>query len=111
MKLPFKNGIPLLGQSRKIAIAQLLNMEKKFKKDPQLKQQYINNMREYFECGHITEVTTTEEQHRTVIDENVTYTCTYLPHHAVLKPSSTTTQCRIVFNASRTTVNGRNLNE
>lgn len=110
VRLPFANNFPILGKSRNIAIAQLLSMERKFRRDPELKQQYIENMREYFASGHIVRVTTTEEQHRTIINGIETYTCAYLPHHAVLK-ISTTTQCRCVYDASRATSNGKSLNE
>ena len=35
----------------------------------------------------------------------------YLPHHAVIKPESTTTKTRVVFNASYPTTNGKSLND
>lgn len=111
VRLPFTNNIPILGRSRNIAVAQLLSMERKFRRDPELKRQYIENMREYFANGHIVEVTTTENQHRTIINGIETFTCAYLPHHAVIKSTSTTTQCRCVFDASRATTNGKCLNE
>ncbi|XP_055313219.1 uncharacterized protein LOC129574779 [Sitodiplosis mosellana] len=111
VRLPFRNGKPILGRSRNIAVAQLFGVEKKFRADPQFKQQYIDNMREYFENGHIVEVNTTEDQHKTTINGEETFTCAYLPHHAVLKTTSSTTKCRCVCNASRRTTNGKTLNE
>lgn len=111
VRLPFANEFPVLGRSRGIAVAQLLSMERKFRHNPELKQQYIQNMREYFENDHIMKVTTNEEQHRTSINGIETYTCAYLPHHAVIKTTSTTTQCRCVFDASRATTNEKSLNE
>lgn len=68
-------------------------------------------MREYFENHHIEEVITTEDQHRKYVNGIETYTCAYLPHHAIIKTSSSTTQCRCVFDASRPTTNGKSLNE
>ncbi|KAK2577645.1 hypothetical protein KPH14_012903, partial [Odynerus spinipes] len=37
--------------------------------------------------------------------------CYYLPHHGVLKPSSTTTKLRVVFNGSSPTSSGRSIND
>lgn len=72
---------------------------------------YIQNMREYFENNHIQADLTTEEDHRKTINGVETYTCAYLPHHSVIKASSSTTKCQIVFNASRPTTNGKSVNE
>lgn len=110
-RLPFFTKIPTLGASRKIAIAQLLSMEKKFRSDPELKKQYLENLKEYFDNNYIEEVSTSENMHREVVNGQESFTCAYLPHHAVIKTTSTTTKCRIVFNASRATANGRSVNE
>lgn len=56
VRLPFINEIPILGRSRSIAIAQLLNLERKFQRDPELKRQYVANIQEYFEENHIEPV-------------------------------------------------------
>lgn len=39
---------------------------------------------------------------------NITY---YLPHHPVLKPESTSTKLRVVFNGSKATSSGKSLND
>lgn len=111
VRLPFKNGAPIIGRSRNIAIAQLLSVEGKLSKDKEQREQYIANMRKYFESGHIVKVHTSENQHKKLINGNETYTCAYLPHHAVIKMTSSTTKCRCVFNASRPTTNGKTLNQ
>lgn len=111
VRLPFINQFPNIGRSRNIAIAQLFNLERKFRQDPELKKLYVANIREYFESNHIERVFTKEHQHRVVTNDIETYTCAYLPHHSVMKTSSSTTKCRVVFNASRATTNGHTLNE
>lgn len=111
VRLPFINQFPNIGRSRNIAIAQLFNLERKFRQDPELKKLYVANMNEYFENGHIERVFTKENEHKTIIDDKEIYTCAYLPHHAVMKTTSSTTKCRVVYNASRTTTNGHTLNE
>ncbi|KAH8344545.1 hypothetical protein KR059_004999, partial [Drosophila kikkawai] len=57
-------------------------------------------IQEYLELGHMAEVPSTSN--------SATY---YLPHHAVLKPESTTTKVRVVFNASSPSANGTSLND
>lgn len=111
VRLPFANHVPLLGASRSIAIAQLFNLERKFRQNPELKNEYVANIREYFEENHIERVFSREQDHKTNMDSIETYTCAYLPHHAVIKTTSSTTKCRVVFNASRTTTNGTTLNQ
>jgi hypothetical protein len=37
--------------------------------------------------------------------------CFYLPHHPIIKPESSTTKVRVVFNASHSSSNGRSLND
>lgn len=99
--MPFKNEIcePELGESRKRAVATLLQSERRFLKNPDLLQQYKQFMNEYISLGHMRLKT---------YDPN-TASC-YLPHHAVFKESSTT-KLRVVFNASHKTSNGKSLND
>ena len=51
----------------------------------------IMDFMEYLELGHMTKVT--DERNK----QSIQY---YLPHHAVWKLNSTTTKCRVVFDAS-----------
>ncbi|GFT06015.1 integrase catalytic domain-containing protein [Trichonephila clavipes] len=59
-------------------------MERKFKNNPDFEKQYKEFMNEYESLGHMSLV---NSRSYTSKDQNV------LPHHAVIKPSSTTTKC------------------
>ncbi|KAH8256517.1 hypothetical protein KR032_001944, partial [Drosophila birchii] len=61
---------------------------------------YDSVIQEYIDLGHMTEVYPASS--------SATY---YLPHHAVVKPESTTTKVRVVFNASSPSANGISLND
>ncbi|XP_041675602.1 uncharacterized protein LOC121530510 [Drosophila eugracilis] len=101
--LPFcdpENSGSDLGYSRSIALAQFLRNENRLKRDFPLKEQYDSVIQEYLDLGHMHEVPSTHS--------SPTY---YLPHHAVIKPESTTTKLRVVFNASSPSANGTSLND
>jgi hypothetical protein len=68
----------------------------------ELRQPYSNFMKEYLELGHMELVPSGEIDKRN--------SC-YLPHHAVIKDSSTTTKLRVVFDGSSKTSNGLSLND
>lgn len=103
IKIPFKNGIdkPILGESRKKAIATQLSLEKRFQKDEEYRRNYLNQIEEGIRLGHIEEVPFESEK---------SHSYHYLPHHGVTK-DSTTTKLRIVYNASMPTTNGKSLND
>ncbi|XP_076660838.1 uncharacterized protein LOC143364295, partial [Halictus rubicundus] len=52
--------------------------------------EYNRIMDEYIDLGHMTQVKNNQDTHGY-----------YLPHHAVIKPTSSTTKCRVVFDAIR----------
>ncbi|KXJ68157.1 hypothetical protein RP20_CCG005380 [Aedes albopictus] len=58
----------------------------------ELKTQYLDFMREYQQLGHCREVD--------MANDNPNLKPYYLPHHAVLRPGSSSTKCRVVFDAS-----------
>lgn len=105
VRLPFKNGVdsPDLGESRKTAVASLMQLEKRFIKNPNLKKEYQNFINEYLELDHMECVPYNVKRGENVLIH-------YLPHHCVLK-ESTTTKLRVVFNASQKTSNGNSLND
>ncbi|GFX94755.1 uncharacterized protein TNCV_1636171 [Trichonephila clavipes] len=77
-------------------------MELKFKNNPDFEKQYKEFMNEYKSLGHMSLVNS--NTHTSDIYLN------FLPHHAVIKPSSTTTKLKVVFDASCKTTNGTSLN-
>lgn len=99
VSLPFKKNAKSLGNSKRMAMAQFFQLEKKFKREPQLKLAYVKYINELMEKSYIR---------RSFDDNNETH-C-FLPHHPVFKDSSTT-QVRPVFDASRKTSNGQSLND
>ncbi|XP_058449300.1 uncharacterized protein LOC131429265 [Malaya genurostris] len=100
VRLPFLDNPDTLGESREIATKRLLHLERKLDKNPKLKMQYHNFLHEYVELGHMS-LTATSTTKRSV----------FLPHHCVVKEASTTTKCRVVFDASAKTSSGRSLND
>ncbi|XP_070068169.1 uncharacterized protein [Drosophila takahashii] len=89
-----------LGYSRSISLAQFLRNENRLRRDTPLNEQYNSVIQEYLDLGHMREVSPTHN--------SPNY---YLPHHAVIKPESTTTKLRVVFNASSPSANGTSLND
>lgn len=100
VSLPFKNENKILGNSKRAAMSQLFQLENRFKKNIELKTKYTEVINEYIASGHMEKCT------NKVNDEKGFY----LPHHAVFK-ESTTTQLRVVYDASRKTSTGISLND
>ncbi|XP_011169928.2 uncharacterized protein LOC105202933 [Solenopsis invicta] len=96
-----KEVLPLLNDSREIALKRFLSLERKLSKQPTFKEEYVAFMREYQQLGHMTRVNTNKENKFRV----------FLPHHAVIKETSTTTKTRVVFDASSQSSQGRSLND
>jgi hypothetical protein len=100
VRLPFKADHPPLGQSISNAENRLHSIERKFKSQPEFKSLYSDFMTEYLSLGHME------------LAQNIDLTAPhyFLPHHGVLKESSSTTRLRTVFDASAKTSNGISLN-
>jgi hypothetical protein len=106
VKLPFKclpDSENFLGNSYNQAEFRLLHLEKRFVSNPEMKKEYSKIMNEYLELGHMHEATENEK-----LDTKHAY---YMPHHAVVKESSTTTKVRVVYDASAKSTNGFSLND
>lgn len=97
--LPFNEKRDQLGESRSRALNRFLTLERKLGRDPELKEKYTQIMDEYRELGHMKQVTTIHTPGF------------YLPHHAVFKPSSSTTKVRVVFDGSAKTNTDLSLND
>lgn len=101
--LPFKNGDGELGESRTMALRRFLLLERRLEQNPELKHEYSKFLREYEDMGHCKIVDESKDA-----PGSKSY---YLPHHAVLRPSSTSTKLRVVFDASAKSSSGVSLNE
>lgn len=100
VSLPFKTLEPTFGDSRSIALRRFYSLEKRLHQDSSLFQAYSEFIKEYLELKHMEEV----EKMKTL---GKVY---YIPHHCVLKPDSTTTRLRVVYDAS-CKVDGVSLND
>ena len=96
--------MPDIGESSRKALRQLLGNKNKPPRNADAQTQYAEFFQEMIETGHLEPVP--ESYHNSPPEKHFV-----MPHHAVWKPSSTTTKCRGVFNASAKTTNGRSLNE
>ncbi|XP_075990253.1 uncharacterized protein LOC142985896 [Anticarsia gemmatalis] len=99
VQIPMKTDFQQhLGHSKSQAIAQFKQLEKRLTRDEILASSYKAFIDEYISLHHMKPCTV-----------SITPNC-FLPHHGVIKPDSTTTKLRVVFNASATTSTGRSLN-
>ena len=101
VRLPFKHSPQNLGNSFDIAYRRFLTVERRLQRDSNLKDMYSQFMDEYISLGHMSPVATFDESKPHYI----------IPHHCVLRPQSTTTKLRVVFDASAQTTSSFSLNE
>ncbi|XP_036342704.1 uncharacterized protein LOC118751984 [Rhagoletis pomonella] len=98
VELPLKPDVPL-GDSRDLAVQNLLRLERRLARDVDLRLRYNEFMKELIDMNHMQIASETLNQ---------TY---YMPHHPVIKESSITTKLRVVFNASAKSSSGNSLND
>ncbi|XP_071576232.1 uncharacterized protein [Temnothorax nylanderi] len=96
--------IQKLGDSFEIAVQQFKRLERRLERNPSMKKEYNEFMKEYLQLGHMRKL-----PHDSA-SKNVRPHC-YLPHHCVIKKGSVTTHLRVVFNASSETTTGISLND
>ncbi|XP_037932588.1 uncharacterized protein LOC119667370 [Teleopsis dalmanni] len=92
-RLPFKGDTSTLGNSQKIALRRFLSMERRLDSNIELKLEYVKFMQDYENLGHMSMVK----------DLDLNSPHYFIPHHYVIKPDSTTTKLRVVFDASART--------
>ena len=103
VKLPVKEHlISKLGDSRAVALKRLISLERRFRRDPQLKLQYSQFINEYLSLGHMRLIDASPEE------SSMTF---YLPHHCVFKVTNQSSKLRVVFDASCKTSSGLSLND
>lgn len=104
VKLPLKTDYPLSpnGNTKEIARHRLLQLEKRFKKAPTLKEDYQKAMQEYIKSNYMEEIPEKETKKNKAV---------YLPHHAVVRVEKETSKTRVVFDASAKGSNHVSLND
>ncbi|XP_071055143.1 uncharacterized protein [Onthophagus taurus] len=100
VRLPFRKSPNELGTSYSVAVGSFNRMELRFAKNEQLKFECSKFMSEYLSLGHMRHVS-----------GKLTFPNYYLPHHGVVRETSSTTRLRVVFNGSQPTSTGVSLND
>jgi len=102
VRLPFIGAPPSLAETRKPAERLLHAMKRRCSKDVRFGDLYRGFMQEYEDLQHMEVISASSASENTA-------KC-YLPHHGVLRETSTTTKLRVVFNGSQLTTSGTSLN-
>ncbi|XP_065091975.1 uncharacterized protein LOC135712840 [Ochlerotatus camptorhynchus] len=103
------NFAQMLGDSRSMALTRFLRLEKQLEQNLEMRKQYNTFMQEYLDLGQMREVR--EHELRGKDNAMNIRKFFYLPYHAVLKESSSTTKVRVVFDGSACTDSGYSLND
>jgi len=101
VRLPFRDDVRKLGQSRAMATQRFLSNEKKRERQPNINIQYQKFIQEYYDMGHMEKVPNLELDSKAF----------FLPHHHITQESSQTTNLRVVFDGSAKTTSSLSLND
>lgn len=99
--LPRKPDAQPLGESRDIALARFHKLEHRLERNPGLKAEYHKCLQEYLDLKYMEPVS----------DPPIIGSTYYIPHHCVIKESSSTTRTRVVFDAGCSSSSGTSLND
>jgi hypothetical protein len=99
VKLPLRESPESLGDSFNLAKKRFYGLEKRFRRNPNLKLQYSKFIEEYAELRHLSEC---------YLKPEISY---FLCHHPVMKEDSESTKLRVVFDGSAPTTSGYSLND
>ncbi|XP_058840866.1 uncharacterized protein LOC131696336 [Topomyia yanbarensis] len=103
VRLPLKRDtLANLSDNRGTAIRRFHLLERRLARNEELSQRYSEFMDEYYTLGHMERVDNPQA---------ITKPCFHLPHHAVVRESSSTTKVRVVFDASCKSTSGPSLND
>lgn len=100
VRIPLKESIDQIGNTKPLAVNRLLSLEKRFRQSPQFYEQYKKFINEYKELGHMA-----------LIKEDEASELYFLPHHGVVKEESLSTKLRVVFDGSISPQSGASINQ
>ena len=100
VSLPRRPDARPLGNSRSLALKRFHSLEKRLAKDETLRSDYVKFMNDYLSLDHMR-----------LASDAPSPGAYYIPHHPVIKPSSSSTRLRVVFDASAPTSTGVTLND
>ncbi|CAG9132919.1 unnamed protein product [Plutella xylostella] len=95
--IPLKDSPESLGDSYTMAQRRFYALERKLERDSLLKDRYLKFMHEYIALDHMSENTLHHSSDKKY----------YMPHHGVVRESSTTTKLRVVYDCSARTSSGK----
>nr|XP_022911183.1 uncharacterized protein LOC111422213 [Onthophagus taurus] len=101
VRLPFSKSPQELGNSYTSALQMFKRMELRFARHENLKKEYSKFMNEYLLLNHM----------HLIPFPSLEIPHYFLPHHGVIRESSSITKLRVVFNGSQKTTTGVSLND
>ena len=98
--LPKEPNCAALGSSKSLALKRFFSLERRLSKDSNLRQDYVEFMKEYESLGHMQ-----------LAKSNASTVSYHIPHRPVFKSSRTSTNLRVVFDACAPSSSGLSLND